>query len=103
MAAHNRFRDLVEEHLSKEGYVILGREVQIKDIVINGTYIIVDLLVGKDGKTIPVECGNNNPATKKERIEKLRLKYGAYLHFRWGYRRNSLLKKEFNIFNKITI
>lgn len=90
---HRKFVAVVEKQLQKKRYIIIDREVDIKDIIINGTYIKVDLLVEKEGRLIPVECGNVQ-RPKYERMTKLKDKFGDVIHIPYGHKKRELLKKK---------
>ena len=93
---HSKFVKIVEARLISKGYIIVDREVDIKDIIINETYIRVDLIVEKDGILIPVECGTVRPP-RQERMSKLKQKFGSVLHIPYGYDKRKLLELEYNL------
>lgn len=82
MSKHTQFVSFVINKLEAEGYIIIDKEV-ITDIVLKGRNVIIDLLVEKDGKLIPVECGRIHPP-RQDRILRLKERYGSFLHISYN-------------------
>ena len=80
---HAHFVDLVSQKLEKEGYTFLDREVTIPEIQINGKSIKIDLLMQKNGKPVPIECGRIEQP-RIERVHKLKEMFGGFKHVCYG-------------------
>lgn len=83
---HDEFINQVEDKLKSEGYKIIGREIHLPDIVVRGHRMRVDLMVEKDGKTTPVECGvmSGSKEVINEKKQKLVQKFGSMMHIPYG-------------------
>ena len=98
---HSEFRNIVEKRLIEDGYKILGRNVKIDDIIIKNTYIIVDILIEKDDKIIPVEIGNIQ-LPKHYRMTKLKKKFGSAMHIPFRHERRRLLNRKNSLLGCLT-